>query len=450
LQIWDNDGLWDTVTNAGDDDHSDITDNDADRNLDLTVNLAACLIGQAGAITGDSPGNCNTTMSVNGDADDFPAHVSFRVFMTDTVPPVLAALAQTPSKNTNGWNNSDVTIKLTCTDAQSGVNAGATTLPDVVFSSDGANQSALTAATCVDNAGNKAAQITVGGDVDIDKTPPTVTVTTIPAAPNGSGWFNSDVTVHADCSDTLSGIDGACPADQVISSEGAAVVVTIPAVSDLAGNSAASSSLTLTIKIDKTPPEVVPSGPNGRTHFVFQEVVTITPNATDGLSGIASSACETPDTFTIQALFASLFRHLTLECTATDNAGNTTTVIFKYRVSQPIGDYPPLPPLPEMAPPTPTPTPAPPSSAGGAGILFGTKPPFGGGYGTFAFAGGTLDELMAASGCPRGTVVSFFNKPDGGFAVWIPGTEIVIVNAEFIALFGGGVPAGTIFTVRCL
>jgi hypothetical protein len=84
------------------------------------------------------------------------------------------------------------------------------------------------------------------------------------------------------------------------------------------------------------------------------------------------------------------------------------------------------------------------------GILAGHLPPADGGYGTFAFCGGTWDELLETSGCPEASAVFFYNKPDGTFAVWIPGTDVMTVNAELLGIFPGTIPAGTIFTARCV
>lgn len=85
-------------------------------------------------------------------------------------------------------------------------------------------------------------------------------------------------------------------------------------------------------------------------------------------------------------------------------------------------------------------------------ILFGSTPPPGGGFGTFAFSCGTLDELVTASGCPEETATFFYNKPDGSFAVYIPGTEVGAVNAEFLGIFSGDPAFGeaTIFTAKCV
>jgi hypothetical protein len=88
----------------------------------------------------------------------------------------------------------------------------------------------------------------------------------------------------------------------------------------------------------------------------------------------------------------------------------------------------------------------------GGVILFGSAPPPGGGFGTFAFDCGSLEELVAASGCPEETATFFYNKPDGGFAVYIPGTEIGIVNEEFMTIFSGdpAIEETTIFTAKCV
>ena len=89
---------------------------------------------------------------------------------------------------------------------------------------------------------------------------------------------------------------------------------------------------------------------------------------------------------------------------------------------------------------------------GDGGILYGNKPPAGGGFGTFAFGGGTFEQLLLASGCPKATAVFFYNKPSGSFAVWIPGTDVSTVNDEIFTIFPNEhqpIPKGTIFTAKC-
>jgi len=86
------------------------------------------------------------------------------------------------------------------------------------------------------------------------------------------------------------------------------------------------------------------------------------------------------------------------------------------------------------------------------GILYGNQPPAGGGFGTFAFCGGSWEGLLEASGCPEATSVFFYNTPAGDFEVWIPGSDVAAVNAEILARFPNEhmpIPEGTIFTAKC-
>jgi hypothetical protein len=92
----------------------------------------------------------------------------------DKTPPSINAVL-TPLPNANGWNNSDITVSFTCTDALSGLAAGSPPAP-AVFSTEGANQSGSGA--CQDLAGNSASA-TVSG-INIDKTPPTVACSVSP------------------------------------------------------------------------------------------------------------------------------------------------------------------------------------------------------------------------------------------------------------------------------
>jgi hypothetical protein len=86
-------------------------------------------------------------------------------------------------------------------------------------------------------------------------------------------------------------------------------------------------------------------------------------------------------------------------------------------------------------------------------ILYGFPPPGGKDeFGTFAFCGGTYDQLLEASGCPEATAVFFYNTPSGDFVVWIPGTDVESVNDAIFAIFPmehTPIPQGTIFTAKC-
>ncbi len=84
-------------------------------------------------------------------------------------------------------------------------------------------------------------------------------------------------------------------------------------------------------------------------------------------------------------------------------------------------------------------------------LLFGAKPPLAGGFGTFAINCGDVADLVTVSGCPQATSAFFYNKADGGFAVYLPGTAVMAVNAEFLGIFNGtpDIDEPTIFTAKC-
>lgn len=92
------------------------------------------------------------------------------------------------------------------------------------------------------------------------------------------------------------------------------------------------------------------------------------------------------------------------------------------------------------------------SSSACGQLLFGSKPPAAGGFGTFAINCGDVADLVTVSGCPAATSAFFYNKADGGFAVYLPGATVVVVNAEFLGIFNGtpDIDESTIFTGKCV
>jgi hypothetical protein len=120
----------------------------------------------------------------------------------DTTPPVANATAS-PGPNTYGWNNTNVTVSFTGTDALSGV--GSCDVP-VLVSSEGTHS---VSGICTDMAGNASASSNAVA-VKIDKTAPIVSLVGGPAA-GGSYYFGSvPATPTCNASDALSGLDGSC------------------------------------------------------------------------------------------------------------------------------------------------------------------------------------------------------------------------------------------------
>ncbi len=93
--------------------------------------------------------------------------------------------------------------------------------------------------------------------------------------------------------------------------------------------------------------------------------------------------------------------------------------------------------------PTPAATPAPPPPGR---ILSGVIPEFG--IALVVFSGGSDEQLLAASGCPRASA-SFWSFRDQTFVQWLPGVPVPIVNAEWRDLYPNGIPAGTPLMVSC-
>ena len=98
---------------------------------------------------------------------------------------------------------------------------------------------------------------TVDG-INVDETAPTITGAPT-TAPNANGWYQGDVTVHWTCSDALSGLDGPCPADSVITGEGDSLSATA-SIDDQAGNH--SSATVDGIKIDRVAPTTTSDAPS--------------------------------------------------------------------------------------------------------------------------------------------------------------------------------------------
>ena len=132
---------------------------------------------------------------------------------------------------------------------------------------------------------------------------------------------------------------------------------------------------------------LAPSLPSAATEVLLNAVVSATPNATDAVSGVATSSCGAVATNVLGTFLYQLH--------SDGQRRHTETTSLSYTVVNQL--------------------------SGTGTILFGTKPPAAGGFGTFAFAGGTFAQLLSASGCPQATAgLFFYNKPDGAFATWIP------------------------------
>jgi len=122
-------------------------------------------------------------------------------------------------------------------------------------------------------------RITVAGA----NTPPTISVSVSPAA-NANGWNNTNVTVTFTCNAGSAAVVS-CPAQQVVSSEGAAQVVS-GAVTDANGNTASAS---ITLNIDQSTPALSVTAP--AESMVTATTVSVSGTVSDALSGLSSVSC---------------------------------------------------------------------------------------------------------------------------------------------------------------
>ncbi|MDR7485714.1 MAG: Ig-like domain-containing protein, partial [Armatimonadota bacterium] len=261
------------------------------------------------SVSGDAADHVVTCTAVDGAGNSASASLTVRI---DTAPPTVTG-SRSPAPNAFGWNNTDVTVTFTCTDALSGVTPGTGPTP-VLLSAEGVGQTA--SGTCADRAGNTATA-TVGG-INIDRTPPVVTFEAPLTVPNAAGWYNADVAVPFVAGDALSGVDTTIPAASplVISAEGAGVTSDVT-VRDRAGNTAVVASPAF--NIDKTPPVLSASRSPEPNHNGWNNTdVTVAFTCTDALAGVAQLSPEAP-----QVLGEGAGQAATGTCT--DVAGNTTT-----------------------------------------------------------------------------------------------------------------------------
>ena len=160
---------------------------------DARSGIATCpsdqVISPDGAFTAEGTARDNAGNS---------ATVSFGPIQIDKSAPTVSAAAATAS-NGNGWYNSNLTIRFTCTDNLSGV----TSCPaDEILSGEGSTVSS-TAQTITDLAGNSSTPSNIV-TVQIDKTAPVVTVTGVSAG--GSYPLGSVPTAGCSTTDALSGV----------------------------------------------------------------------------------------------------------------------------------------------------------------------------------------------------------------------------------------------------
>ena len=202
---------------------------------------------------------------------------------TDTTPPVISILSPANGFSTN---KASLTVSGTATDnlaIQSlFVNGTSTPVVDGTFShavtlTEGVS---LLIVVAIDLAGNSTSTVMT---VTLDTTPPLIRPILSPLS-KANGWNNTDVTVFFAAIDSLSSIAHVTP-PVLVTQEGEGHII-VGTATDLAGNSTSTSVI---INIDKTPPQVtalVTPLPNAAGWNNADTTVTFT--AQDSLSGVGN------------------------------------------------------------------------------------------------------------------------------------------------------------------
>lgn len=123
----------------------------------------------------------------------------------------------------------------------------------------------------------------IGRRIPADSTPPVIVATVSPEA-NAAGWHNTDVTVSWTVEDPESGIVSVRGNETVTLTDETADSTLVCAATNGAN---LSSSQSATVRIDKTAPTITYNGNVGT--YTVDQMVSITPDVEDALSGVASS-----------------------------------------------------------------------------------------------------------------------------------------------------------------
>jgi YVTN family beta-propeller protein len=152
-----------------------------------------------------------------------------------------------------------------------------------------------------------------------DATAPVITAQVQGLAGN-NGWYRGNVVVSWTVVD---------PQSQVTNATGCGtVVVSVETVGQLitcqATSAGGTASQSVTIKLDKTAPTASPKVTKSRP--LLNEIIAVSANGADALSGVASEVCEEPSTAVISPV------QKRINCTVTDAAGNVAVKAASYPV----------------------------------------------------------------------------------------------------------------------
>lgn len=237
----------------------------------------------------DGSGSASFTAAASGGGNlsSSPGSAAYQV---DSAAPALALEIPAPN-GSNGWFTSGpVTATASATDATSGVanisiNGGGATFP---ASSDGVYPLAASAS---DNAGNST---TASGTIQIDTTPPSLSVSVSPADGIG-GWYRTPAVLTATASDATSGLAGVqYSVDGGAWQDGSTVTISIDGshmvefqARDQGGNTTTASQM---VNVDTTPPQSAFTSPaEGSTAYAHGQGFVMSGASSDATSGLSGA-----------------------------------------------------------------------------------------------------------------------------------------------------------------
>ena len=266
-------------------------------------------------ITVDTPG---TELSCSGTSAGGTTSNSVTI-KRDAAKPVISFSGNLPTYR----DSESIEIMCTASDATSGINDDATSCATYSAAprtlSPGRHE---VVATATDNAGN-----TVADTVRFDVIPTDETAPMIVASVNGvlgsNGWYTSEVSIAWLVTDAESAVSASTGCDALtLAMDTNDRTITCSATS--AGGTGSEST---TVKIDRTAPVISFTG-NAVTYSA-DVTVNITCNASDAMSGVATSTCAT---VSAPAYSFGAGTH-TLNAAVTDRAGNSATSATTFTVT---------------------------------------------------------------------------------------------------------------------
>ena len=300
-------------------------------NTNVSVSWNASDGTGSGVATGPAPAGATVTAEgatdLSSTATDRLGNVGSgadTVRIDKTLPTISGS--RTPVANTNGWNNSNVTVSFNCSDPSNSSNATPGSGITSCVGGNTLNQNGITASvpgTATDNGGNNATASV--GPIRIDKAAPNAPTVSVNPAANAAGWNSGPVSISFAANgdspaNSASGVAG-CSAFMTLTGETSAAGVTQAGTcTDLAGNQS-SPVTSRNVKIDLTAPNTTHNAPGGWNN----NSVAINLGATDNLSGVASTnyILDNGAPTSGSALTISAEGTHTLEYWSVDVAGNT-------------------------------------------------------------------------------------------------------------------------------